>query len=93
MAQHAQNAEDVRAFRTDGYVKLPPDLLAPEDLAELRRVYKGEQAKWRAIRAEEREKAMAEPDSEQSRAPGAGADVCWAPSPQEPITSWQSDLQ
>ena len=82
----AQHAEDVRAFRADGYVKLPPDLLAPEDLAELQRVYKREQAKWRAIRAEERERAMAEPDSSDSRAPGAGAwrspgyfDFPWTP--------------
>ena len=68
-----QHEADVRAFRADGYVKLPPDLLAAEDLAELQRAYKHEQAKWRAIREEERERAMAEPDSEHSRAPGAGS--------------------
>ena len=28
----AQHEADVRAFRADGYVKLPPDLLALDDL-------------------------------------------------------------
>ena len=58
--EHEQQQDaDVRAFRTDGYVKLPPDLLTPGDLAELRRVYKREQATWRGVWDEEQDKALA----------------------------------
>jgi hypothetical protein len=78
MAEHqleAQVAADVQTFRANGYVKLPSDLLAPEDLAELRRVYRHQQAIWRSIREEEQEKAMADP--EQSwRSPGY-FDIPW----------------
>ena len=73
--EQQQHEADVSAFRTDGYVKLPPDLLAPEDLGELRRVYKREQAYWRTIRDEERGKAMADPEKSW-RSPGY-YDIPW----------------
>lgn len=63
-------AADVQAFRADGYVKLPSDLLAPEDLAELRRVFKREQAIWRSVREEERQKSLLAGPEQRWRSPG-----------------------
>eukprot|EP01052_Picozoa_sp_SAG31_P024587 SAG31_NODE_2102_length_6442_cov_1.702507_3_plen_249_part_00 len=43
-----QVLKDVRAFRADGYVKLP-NLLPAAELAELQRAYRREQAFWRRV--------------------------------------------